>query len=142
MATYNICLLGFGNVGRALARLFVNKRAELREFYGIEWRITGVATRRLGWHVNEQGFEDDVLTRGTFEGTDGKRARDFDEWLRLSRPQALLETTSLNVETGQPAIDYLSVALRAGAHAITANKGTVVYGYQQLNGLAQQMGKQ
>jgi homoserine dehydrogenase len=45
MKRYRICFLGFGNVGRALARLFVSKSAELRERYGIEWEITGVATR-------------------------------------------------------------------------------------------------
>ena len=49
MKQYNLCFLGFGNVGRALTRLLVAKSAELRELYGIEFRVTGVASRRLGW---------------------------------------------------------------------------------------------
>jgi homoserine dehydrogenase len=140
MPIYNLCFLGFGNVGRALARLFFNKSAELRELYGIEWRITGVATRRLGWLTNVNGFEREALLTASFD-QGVTVASDFEEWLQFSQPSAVLETTSLNVETGQPAIDYLSAALRAGAHVITANKGTVVHGYETLSSLAREAGK-
>src|SRR5262245_50547203 len=125
---YNLCFLGFGNVGRALARLFGTKSAELEQLYGIEWRITGVATRRMGWLTNPAGFNVESLLAGKIEQRPATRARNFEEWLEQSNPAAVLETTSLNVETGQPAIDYLRGALQSGAHAITANKGTVVHG--------------
>jgi len=140
MPKYNLCFLGFGNVGRALARLFSTKSAELAELYDIECSITGVATRRMGWLTNVNGFEVESLLSGKDQpGT--IRERDFDVWLRNSRPDAVLETTSLNVENGQPAIDYLQAALRSGAHAITANKGTVVHGYDQRAAAAAQAGK-
>src|ERR1700716_4014106 len=138
MKTHNLCFLGFGNVGRALARLFVIKSAELRELYGIEWRITGVATRRLGWLSNADGFKVETLLGGDTIQPNTLRSNDIREWLDQARPDALLETTSLNVETGQPAIDYLRAALQSGAHAITANKGAVVHGYDELRELAQQ----
>ena len=48
MKTFNLCLLGFGNVGRALARLLVEKSDEMRAEVRIDWRVTGVASRRLG----------------------------------------------------------------------------------------------
>jgi len=48
----------------------------------------------------------------------------------------VFETTSLNPESGQPAIDYLRAVLQSGAHAITANKGVLVYGFRELNELA------
>ena len=51
MATFNLCFLGFGNVARALVALLAEKRDELRARYQIEWRITGVATRRMGWRA-------------------------------------------------------------------------------------------
>lgn len=141
MQSYNLCFLGFGNVGRALARLFVAKSAELRQLYGIEWRITGVATRRLGWLSNHEGFNVEALLTKDVGQENTLRAGDIHEWLERSQPDAVLETTSLNVETGQPAIDYLRAALQAGAHAITANKGTVVYAYDELTELAQRTGK-
>src|SRR5436190_9311379 len=141
MPRYNICFLGFGNVGRALARLFGAKHAELAQLYGIDWRITGVATRRMGWLANADGFKLESLLAGKADQRNITPARDFEQWLEQSRPDAVLETTSLNVETGQPALDYLRATLQAGAHAITANKGTVVYGYEELTGLARQVGK-
>ena len=49
MKNFNLCLLGFGNVGRALARLLVEKTVEMREEFRLGWRVTGVATRRMGW---------------------------------------------------------------------------------------------
>ncbi len=140
MNQYNLCFLGFGNVGRALARLLVSKSAELREQYEIDWRITGVASRRIGWVANAGGFEARALLDDSFK--DGAQSSNsIGEWLQVARPDVVFETTSLNPESGQPAIDYLRAVLESGAHAITANKGVVVHGFQDLNALARESGK-
>ena len=133
MKSYRICFLGFGNVGRALARLFVAKTAELRDNYGIEWEITGVATRRMGWRASESAIDVSKLLAGNDETS---TVPGIDEWLARARPDVVFETTSLNPETGQPAIDYLRKSLQAGAHTITANKAPIVYAYDELNGIA------
>ena len=138
MKQYNICFLGFGNVGRALARLLVAKSAELRESYGIGWRVTGVATRRMGWLSHDSGFDVAALLAGNESVTS---ATGIADWLEKSRPDVLFETTSLNPETGQPAIDYLRASLQAGAHTITANKAPIVYAYDELNALAAANGR-
>jgi homoserine dehydrogenase len=57
-------------------------------------------------------------------------------WLAAARADILFEATSLNVETGQPAIDHIRAALNHRAHAITANKGPIVYAYRELRDLA------
>ncbi|HKW25209.1 MAG TPA: hypothetical protein VJN48_05460 [Terriglobales bacterium] len=137
--TYNLALLGFGNVGRALTSLLERKRADLRDSYGIEFRITGVATRRLGWIAAPDGLDTAALLRGQIPAA--SEPKDVRNWLRASRADVLFEITSLNRETGQPAIDHLKAALEMGAHAITANKGPVVHGYAELNALAQKVGR-
>jgi len=136
--TYNLCFLGFGNVGRALLRLFIVKNAELRDQYNIEWRLTGVATRRMGWLSSAEGIDAEALLASQLDTGSLQRSDHVREWLEAAQPDAVLETTSLNVETGQPAIDNLRASLGAGAHAITANKGAVVYGYDELQDLARQ----
>lgn len=143
MKEYNLCFLGFGNVGRALARLLVAKSADLRDRNGIEWRITGVASRRLGWLADGSGAGFDVQTLLSDPSlADGAAHSDgIGEWLQATRPDVVFETTSLNPETGQPAIDYLRAVLESGAHAITANKGVIVYGFNDLNSLALSAGK-
>jgi len=139
MKQYRLCFLGFGNVGRALARLFVAKSTELRESYGIDWMITGVATRRMGWRVNQNGFDMQNLLSTT--ATDFDTAHTVEDWLKAAAPDVVFETTSLNPESGQPAIDYLRASLNAGAHTITANKAPIVYAYNELNAIALQQGK-
>jgi homoserine dehydrogenase len=57
-------------------------------------------------------------------------------WLKSARADILFEATSLNVETGQPAVDHIRAALEHGAHAITANKGPIVHAYRELRDLA------
>jgi len=139
MKEYKLCFLGFGNVGRALARLLVAKSTELRDKHNINWKITGVATRRLGWRSQPNGFDVSALLAGTDESYQVQN--EIDDWLRESAPDVVFETTSLNPETGQPAIEHLKSALSAGAHAITANKAPLVYAYEELQQLALNEGK-
>jgi homoserine dehydrogenase len=139
MKQYNLCFLGFGNVGRALARLFVTKSRELRDQYGIEFRVTGVASRRIGWLADCDGFEVPTLLSNLPLAE--QSADNITGWLKAAQPDAVFETTSLNPDSGQPAIDHVRAILDAGAHAITANKGVLVHGYQELAALARKQGK-
>lgn len=141
MKQYNLCFLGFGNVGRALARLLVAKSGELRDQYGIEFRITGVASRRLGWLSNSEGFDTSTLIANAPLTEHSSPAAHVTDWLTAARPHAVFETTSLNPDSGQPAIDYLRAVLESGAHAITANKGVLVHGFSELAELAHAKGK-
>ena len=138
MKKYRLGFLGFGNVGRALARLLVSKSTELRDNYQIEWEITGVATRRMGWRASETAIDVSKLLAGDDETSS---ELGINEWLARAKPDVVFETTSLNPETGQPAIDYLKACLQYGAHTITANKAPIVYAYDDLNAIALAKGK-
>lgn len=140
MKQYRLCFLGFGNVGRALARLLVAKSTELRDSFDLEWTITGVASRRIGWLTNENGFEVQELLAAKDRSANSEAG--IDEWLKIAAPDVVFETTSLNPENGQPAIDYLRAILNFGAHAITANKAPIVYAYRELKALADTKDKQ
>ncbi|HXR16734.1 MAG TPA: hypothetical protein VN777_11100 [Terriglobales bacterium] len=142
MRTYKLCLLGFGNVNRTLVRLLQKKDRELRE-RGIAWRITGVATRRMGWIANQDGL--DLLLHAKYAVARSALAapapHDVREWLRLAKADVLFEATSLSPRDGQPAIDHIRAALEMGAHAITANKGPIVHAYEELSSLAAAKGR-
>jgi homoserine dehydrogenase len=145
--TYNLCFLGFGNVNRTLVRLLSEREKELRDGYGIRWRITGVASRTLGQIADRKGLAIGIIERTSSASTGPHSAASaaspkshssaaIARWVARAKAEVLFEATSLNVADGQPAIDYLSAALRRGVHAITANKGPVVYGYRKLSKLA------
>jgi len=118
MKSYHLALLGFGNVGRALAGLLKTKTAELRDRYGIGWKITGVASRRIGWLANPDGFDVDALLANNYQSP--ITAVSIQEWLSASRADVLFENSSLNPLTGQPAIDHVKAGLEHGAHVVTA----------------------
>jgi homoserine dehydrogenase len=54
----------------------------------------------------------------------------------------LVEVSTMNPQTGQPALDHVRQALEAGMDVITANKGPIAYGYRELEALAQSRGRQ
>jgi homoserine dehydrogenase len=148
--TYNLCFLGYGNVNRTLVRLLEDRAQQLRERHDIAFRITGIASRRLGWIANPSGVDPTQCGAGApareLPATDslpsGSQApRTVREWLAAARADVLFEATSLNVKDGQPAVDHIRAALEHGAHAITANKGPIVHSYRELRDLAKARGK-
>jgi homoserine dehydrogenase len=152
--THNLCFLGFGNVNRTLVCLLNDRAQELRERHGISYRIAGIATRRMGWIADPKGLDPEACVERALPSTssgqalpaDGREANpqpeNINDWLTAARVDVLFEATSLNVETGEPAVDYIRAALHHGAHAITANKGPIVHAYRELRDLAKACGKQ
>ena len=53
-----------------------------------------------------------------------------------SRHLVVVETTVLDIASGQPAIDHVRAALERGAHVVTANKGPVAFAWRELAALA------
>ncbi|MGB7493777.1 MAG: hypothetical protein WBV50_16160 [Candidatus Acidiferrum sp.] len=129
--------MGFGDVARAFLRMLISKETELRRKYDVRWRLTGVASRRIGWISNPDGMNPLAALAGHFQNMP-QTARNVREWLEHGKVDVLFELTSLNAPTGQPAIEHLVAALESGAHAITANKGPVVHGYRELTAMAKE----
>ncbi len=122
-------------MARAFLRMLISKETELRRKYDVRWRLTGVASRRIGWISDPDGMNPLAALTGRFPN-EKPIARNVREWLEHGKADVMFELTSLNAPTGQPAIEHLIAALELGAHAITANKGPVVHAYRELTALA------
>jgi homoserine dehydrogenase len=134
--------VGFGNVGRAFLRLLISKETELRRRYDVRWRLTGVATRRAGWVVDPDGLNPLAVLNSHWPAhAHHSPPRNVNEWLERARADVVFEASSLNSQTGQPAIDHIRAALALGAHAVTANKGPIVHAFGELAALAREKGK-
>ena len=59
MAHYKLALLGFGNVGQALAKLLLEKQEELEATYDLTFSITGIATGSHGAALDPGGIDID-----------------------------------------------------------------------------------
>jgi homoserine dehydrogenase len=143
---YNLALIGFGNVARALARLLLRKQELLNSQYDITFSFTGISTGRHGFAVNSDGIDIDEALRLVESGKSISSVsivpvNDSLSVIQHSQAHVMFENSPVNTQTGQPALDHIRTALKLGMHAITANKGPVVHGYRELRALAESKGK-
>ncbi len=148
MKELRLVLIGFGNVGKALARLLQNKSEFLEAEYELKWKICGIATGRHGMAINPNGLDVDraiaLLEAGQSMDTLStvEKPKDMLSFIQACPGDVLFENSPVNHHTGEPAISHLRTALEMGMHAVTANKGPVVHGYHELTNLAEQKGLQ
>ena len=147
MSHHRLALLGFGNVGRAFARLLKRKEMELRQEYGISFSVTGIATGRHGIAVDPDGLDLEralSLVEGgeSLEELTRLPLTDTLDFVNSVPADVLFENSPVNYQNGEPAASYLRIALERGMHAVTANKGPVVHAYRELNRLALSKGRQ
>ena len=144
MSQSRLALLGFGNVGRALARLLQRKETELKEKYDIAFSVTGIATGRHGSAINPNGLDLEKALALVESGqslsliTQHPVPNSLD-FIHNCSADVLFENSPVNHHNGEPAITHLRAALERNMHAITANKGPVVHAYRELTELAAKM---
>jgi homoserine dehydrogenase len=128
-----LLLVGFGNVARRFVRLLDESRDALAA-RGIEPVVVGIATRRRGAVMDVAGLDAIRIALQEAEGGAFGPASvpAALEWFARLRSQdiearVLVETTTLDVRSGEPAISHVRAAIAGGAHVITANKGPVAF---------------
>jgi homoserine dehydrogenase len=150
----DLVLVGFGNVGRRFVQLVEERRTQLAGEYDLVCRTVGISTRRHGtvWRPEgvdiaaavalvERGGSLSALRDGPagVPSSDGigliDRLRASDADLRV-----VVETTTLDITAGQPAIDHVRAAIAAGCHVVTANKGPAAFAYAALHAEAERAG--
>ena len=125
MRELRLGLVGFGNVGRALALLITTRRGEL------PLKVVSLVTARHGWATDPEGIDLTVRLKGKDLASKGAPPRISD-----LPGEVLVELTTFDPRTGQPATDHIREALRAGKHVVTANKGPIAHHYAELRDLA------
>lgn len=123
-------MIGYGNVGRAFARLLASKRTVY------PFRIVAIL-RRSGAVFDQRGLPIDPEFGPALEGSPEAV---IEEFLNRARPEVLIEISPLVPETGEPAITYIRGAFAKHRHVITANKGPIAHAYSELSVLARTAG--
>ena len=124
----NLALIGYGNVGKAFARLLQKKHAQY------PFRIVAIHTARHGTAIEESGLP--------LEPQFGPAATNIEEFLDRSGAEVVFEITALNPSTGEPAISHIRAAFARGMHVVTANKGPIAHAYSALREEAMRSGVQ
>jgi homoserine dehydrogenase len=120
-----VALIGWGGVGRAFLRLLDEKRSVF------PFRVVGVHTRH-GTAVNPSGLRPDAEL--------GPAAASAEEFLDRTPADVVVEATTLNPATGEPALSHIRAAFARHRHVITANKGPLAHAYAALRDEARAAG--
>ena len=121
-----LALIGFGNVGRELARLLHERRA------AYPFLVTGIHTARHGTAFCETGLTPDPAF--------GPAAPSMEAFLDAAHADVAVELTTLNPSNGEPAIRHIRAAFARGMHVVTANKGPIAHAYASLRDEAERRG--
>jgi homoserine dehydrogenase len=146
----DLALVGFGHVGRRFVHLLDERRDRLERDLDLSWRVTGIATRRHGTVYDAAGVDALAAARHVEAGgsvsdlgasrIEGSRAV-IAALARSDAPlRVLVETTTLDITDAQPALDHVRLALEAGCHVATANKGPAAFAYRELSEVAARSG--
>ncbi len=132
---FRIGFAGFGNVGRALARLLLARRGELERRHGLTFDVTLLASARRGALVEPEGEDLATVLRDGWSAS----AR-LSDVLEAAPIDILFEATPLEPRTGEPALSHVRAALERGISVVTANKGPVAVAGHELFAIARRTG--
>ena len=142
MKNYNISLLGFGGVNRALAELIAERNDTWANTLGFRLTIVGVSDLRFGSIISPNGIDANMLTKTNFSdgyfaklsgGSSDPRSLDV---IRDAPADIVAEATFTDPITGEPAISFCQAAFEAGRSIVTTNKGPVALAAAELQALA------
>lgn len=138
---------GFGNVGRAFARLVSDKDDHLKRRYGLSLEL--VALVDIGGAAIAEGDSLPIIELlshvekgGTVEtfAKIGHAGMTGVEVIATIDADVLIETTPTNLVTGEPGRAHIMAALDKGMDIVSANKAPLVLFYKEINELAKARG--
>lgn len=141
-----LAIIGFGNVGQEFARLLLLKRAWLLRTKGLDVEVLAICTRSKGTLLSERALDlarvlEEMESKGNLEGyPDSHTGMSPLDVIERTSADMMIELTTLDVESGQPAIEHISKALGCGMDVVTANKGPIAFAYNDLRILSRSRG--
>jgi len=124
-------LIGYGSVGKALIKLIYERKIPIEVKYIL---------KSDGSIINKDGLNLDEIV--------DKNIKEYSHWidnLKFSNLideeiDCLVELTSTNIKTGEPALSFIKSALLRGINVVTGNKGPILLEYKNLKSIAEKTG--
>jgi homoserine dehydrogenase len=135
-------IIGFGNVAKSLIELIIEEQSSLK-CLGIDLNVVSISDSK-GTAIDKNGLNLQSLL--------DKKKGDWQDHLNYRSGYGALDAIN-NVESdviieltpstndGEPAISYITAALKREKDVVTANKGPLVVAYSQLTELAKNSNK-
>lgn len=140
-----IILIGFGTVGQGLARILLEKSANLKTDHQYEPTIVAVSDAMKGAVYCPTGLDPGILLRLVEDGVTLDEYPDSGNchtgWdavttIREAEADVVCELAYTNLDTGEPALTHCQTAFLTGKHVVTSNKGPATLAYRDMIALA------
>lgn len=146
MRTVRLALIGFGNVGQGFTQILRDRGQDLADRHGMGLQIVAVSDLLKGSLHNPNGLDPAALLAaverdGKLDGAPARhRGWDAKRTILESNADAVIELSYTDLRSGEPALTHVRLALEAGKHVVTSNKGPVALHYPELLALARRRG--
>ena len=120
------------------SRILHEKKDELKEKYGFEYKVVLVSDLMKGVIMDPEGLDlgaalESVRETRTFEKLP-RAEGSFEELLERSGATVLAEGTPTNLKTGEPGLTHIRAALSRGISVTTTNKGPIAPRLRRADG--------
>ncbi|WP_297071730.1 homoserine dehydrogenase [Thermococcus sp.] len=133
-----VSLFGFGNVGRAVARVLLEKKKFIRERHGLEFKVVSV-TDRSGtlWMPEGIDLREALMIKESF-GKLSARTNEYETY-DMGPKEAIRDVEAdiaVDITNDRSAHEWHLAALREGKAVVTSNKPPLAFHYSKLIGKA------
>ena len=132
----NIGIIGFGGVSKAFIKLLIEKEKNLKK-KGLELKVKYIIKSNGGIY-NKDGINLEEIITSDYKLTGFNFIEDINisTIIKNKDIDTLVELTSTNIETGEPGLTHIKLALENGINVVTGNKGPILLEYKALKKIA------
>ena len=136
----DIGIIGFGGVSKAFIKLLLDKEDSLKK-RGLDIKIKYIIKSNGGIY-NKDGInlKEIVDKNYSLVESDFKEDIDIHKIIKNKDVDTLVELTSTNIETGEPGLTHIRLALENNINVVTGNKGPILLEYKKLKSIADKGG--
>ena len=132
----NIGIIGFGGVSKAFIKLLIEKEKNLKK-KGLELKIKYIIKSNGGiYNKDEINLEEIITSDYKLTGFNFIEDINISTIIKNKDIDTLVELTSTNIETGEPGLTHIKLALENGINVVTGNKGPILLEYKNLKKIA------
>lgn len=134
-----VIIVGFGNVGRSLAKTIAYKYKDLENRYDVSVKVAAILDSS-GCVIKEEGFSPYELIqlcdypRSNIKSFNeyGKLDLNLEDIYNIVSPDIHVEVTPSNYENGEPGLNNILFAITNGINIVTSNKAPLALKYDYI----------
>jgi len=139
LKSVDVIIIGFGVIGRGVARIIMEKRDFLRKMNGFDLRVVAICEIN-GSIISENGVDLNnallLSERGRLEKhRDWNSMKSFDVIDKIDA-DIVLELTPGDIKNGEPGFSHIKESLKRKMNVVTSNKAPIALNFKELQKIA------